>query len=484
MKSNELLHELIHSLTKSEKRYFSVFTSTHKEGNNYKALFDAIQSQKEYSEKELLEKFKKEDFVRQFSVAKNYLINLILRSLSGYHQKSKKTIELNNSLSEIEILYWKGLYKLALKKVNQAKKIAQKYDMSSYILLINYWERKIEEFVSDKMVNEKAMEETELYLNSYNQQMKMNLLVKELENTTQLSIKRTDLNLESLKKLLSHDLLKLDESKLHNFHTHVDYLHIKGVGYGILGDKDKEFESKMKLLELMEENPHHTKENPLQYAQTLYSILVYYLKQGYPKEYLEYLAKMDEVDLKFHHAIVSYQGRKFILELGYYLHTRDNKKVREIAVEIEDWYTSASGIKSMRVKMIIEFNLALSYFLLNNTKKSLQWCNNSILLFDMKAQKFRHDLAISSLMIQLFIYVDLGHNDLAMKNIETILSIANKNKYGEVEILIFKAIKEMLKIGNLSEGIKIIKKLIENDEAAFINLDVDVIIFWLEKKGL
>ena len=229
MKSNELLHELIHSLTKSEKRYFSVFTSTHKEGNNYKALFDAIQSQKEYSEKELLEKFKKEDFVRQFSVAKNYLINLILRSLSGYHQKSKKTIELNNSLSEIEILYWKGLYKLALKKVNQAKKIAQKYDMSSYILLINYWERKIEEFVSDKMVNEKAMEETELYLNSYNQQMKMNLLVKELENTTQLSIKRTDLNLESLKKLLSHDLLKLDESKLHNFHTHVDYLHIKGV---------------------------------------------------------------------------------------------------------------------------------------------------------------------------------------------------------------------------------------------------------------
>ena len=35
MKSKGLLFELIQSLSKSEKRYFKVFASSHKENNNY-----------------------------------------------------------------------------------------------------------------------------------------------------------------------------------------------------------------------------------------------------------------------------------------------------------------------------------------------------------------------------------------------------------------------------------------------------------------
>ena len=72
MKSKELLFELIKSLSKSEKRYFKVFTSVHKESNNYVKLFNAIHDQNEYDEDALIEQFKNEDFIRQFSVAKNY----------------------------------------------------------------------------------------------------------------------------------------------------------------------------------------------------------------------------------------------------------------------------------------------------------------------------------------------------------------------------------------------------------------------------
>lgn len=332
------------------------------------------------------------------------------------------------------------------------------------------------------MLNEDAMAETECFLESYNQQMKMNMLVRELEQISHLSLKTSDLNLAPLKKLLNHKLLKLDEEDIHNFHTHVDYLHIKGVGFGILGEKEKEFQSKMKLLHLLEDNPHQITENPLQHADALYSILVYYLRQGFPKEYPEYLAKMDDVDLKFQHAIIAFQAKKYSLELGYYLHLRDYKKIEEIAKEMEEWYESIQGLKSTRSKMIFEYNLALSHYVLDETKKSLKWCNNCILLFDMKVQKFRHDLAVSALMIQLLIYSNLGHSDLALKNIELIISIARKNKYGEVEMLIFTTVKKMLKTERITEGVKTIKELIKNEGAAFINLDIDVMIFWMEKK--
>jgi len=224
MKSKELLFELIHSLTKSEKRYFKVFTSTHKEGNNYVKLFDAIQEQKVYDEDKLLSKFKKEDFVRQFSVAKNYLMNLILKSLSQHHQKAKKSIELNEYLTEIEVLYWKGLYKLTHKKINQAKKIAAKYNLTHYLLLINHWDKRIEDYVSISMMNEDACKETQVYLDDYNQQMQMNLLIKEMQKITRSSIKSTEQTSAFVKEIFTHELMQLKDEELSNFYTRVDYL--------------------------------------------------------------------------------------------------------------------------------------------------------------------------------------------------------------------------------------------------------------------
>ena len=182
MKSKELLFELIHSLSKSEKRYFKIFTSSHKENNNYVKLFDAIHAQKDYDENLLLNQFKDEDFTRQFSVAKNYLQNLILKSLSSHHNKAKKSIELNEFLSQIEILYWKGLYKLAHKRIKQAKKIADKYDLAHYLLMINYWERRMEEYLQGVSLDEDKVNESKAYLKEYNMQMEINFLLKKMEN--------------------------------------------------------------------------------------------------------------------------------------------------------------------------------------------------------------------------------------------------------------------------------------------------------------
>lgn len=50
------LHELIHSLKPSEKRYFKLEASKHNSDkkNKYLSLFEAVEKQKEYNETELL----------------------------------------------------------------------------------------------------------------------------------------------------------------------------------------------------------------------------------------------------------------------------------------------------------------------------------------------------------------------------------------------------------------------------------------------
>ncbi|MCB9336004.1 MAG: hypothetical protein H6586_07635, partial [Flavobacteriales bacterium] len=89
MKSKELLFELVHSLTKSEKRFVKLNAQMHSGDKVYLKLMDAILKQNEYNEDELLGLFKNEKFVKQFSVAKNYLINFILKQLRQYHSGLK-----------------------------------------------------------------------------------------------------------------------------------------------------------------------------------------------------------------------------------------------------------------------------------------------------------------------------------------------------------------------------------------------------------
>lgn len=482
MKSKELLFELIHSLSKSEKRYFKVFTANHKDNNNYVRLFDAIHDQKEYNEEELLKQFKDKAFVKQFSVAKNYLLNLILKSLSSHHSKAKKSIEMNGYLSEIEILYWKGLYKLANKRVMQAKKIATKFDMVHYLLIINYWERRLENYTGTTALDEDLVNEAKDYLKEYNQQLEINFLSKKMENLTKASIKLSQSSVEGVKEIFEHQHMKQDVKKIKNFHAKLDYMFLKGVGNTILGDQEEELMYKKKTIDWLEENPYQIKENPLKYASSINNMLLFYYFQNYTSEFPKYLEKLDKVELKFDHAKDQFFDTKYIFELGYYIHVRDVDKAEKSLNNMEEWYVQHQSKKNTQSKMICEFNMALTHYFLGNHKPSLKWCNSCFSLFDMKEKKFRHDLATSTLILQVLVYIDLEYYDLAMKHINYVFEIAEANKYDPSEVAIFETIKKMVKTEEPKAYVEEIKEIIEKKTVALINLDKDVVMFWLEKR--
>ena len=64
--SSDFIHRLVHSLSRSEKRYFSLFAQRHAIGgkSNYLALFEAINKQGVYNEEALKKKFSK-NFTRE-----------------------------------------------------------------------------------------------------------------------------------------------------------------------------------------------------------------------------------------------------------------------------------------------------------------------------------------------------------------------------------------------------------------------------------
>ena len=136
MKPRSDLFQLIHSLSPTEKRYFKLYASSlsqHKY-KKYLLLFDAIAKQKTYDENALIRQFKGQKFTKQFGVAKNYLLHLILRSLREYHSSKDPAFSVQNILQEAHLLYDKGLREASQKMLIKAKNIAEEKELPLYAI--------------------------------------------------------------------------------------------------------------------------------------------------------------------------------------------------------------------------------------------------------------------------------------------------------------------------------------------------------------
>jgi hypothetical protein len=88
MNQSASLFQLIHSLTRSEKRYFTVVAATHRDSSAYLKLFKAIDSQEAYDEKALKQQFSGEPFIKYYAVLKVQLYHFLLKNTA---QLSRRT---------------------------------------------------------------------------------------------------------------------------------------------------------------------------------------------------------------------------------------------------------------------------------------------------------------------------------------------------------------------------------------------------------
>ena len=67
MKHSDILFDLIKSLHKSEKRFFKLLGGLQQGDKNYLRLFDAMEKQPQYDERDFLSRYSQEPFSQNFS---------------------------------------------------------------------------------------------------------------------------------------------------------------------------------------------------------------------------------------------------------------------------------------------------------------------------------------------------------------------------------------------------------------------------------
>ena len=129
-------------MNKAEKRYFHRFAQRHVLGkeNQYFVLYTEIQKQEIYDEEAIKKLF---PGIKQFSVQKNYLYHLILRSLRAFAQESKKEFKLRAQLDNIEILFSRGLIDQCAGQIQRLKKTLLANEFVHLMPELFKWERKV-----------------------------------------------------------------------------------------------------------------------------------------------------------------------------------------------------------------------------------------------------------------------------------------------------------------------------------------------------
>ncbi|TAL58285.1 MAG: hypothetical protein EPN85_11900 [Bacteroidetes bacterium] len=490
MKASEDIHALIKSLAPTEKAYFKKYARLHVlgKGNRYVLLFDAINKQKKYDEKELMELFKGYDFVKRFAVAKEYLYKQIRYALESYHHSIHS--DMKSLLHWAEILCTKELYKQSHKAILKAKQIAREHEMHHALMeIFRYWEIKLAVKNSDVswIQNILREEEAEITLLRNTKSYRDNYF--RISNHYLLhGIMRGKKHFGEIKKIMQSrpltdaDMAKTFEAKLRFHATHAFYS-------GIIDDRRGLYHSSGNIIALFKKHPEKIRHAVGPFIFHLHNMTDACVLN---KRYHEIPAHLKEFELLAPLAKSSDEKKKLfyftaINRLNYYAVTGQFSIAVSAAVEISKQLGGYEQSMNDYEKAMLFQNIAMSYFGEGQYKNCIHWLNR---IRDEISLNIRPDLEGFLRLFYVIAHYEAGHMDLLVPLIQSLYRyLKKKEQLHKFEtVIIYFLRNELPKTNDQKERIQAFQKLktkllpLTKDADEKNSFDSFDYISWLESK--
>lgn len=158
--NSDQLFKLVKSLTKAEKRNFTLYCKRlQKEGDTAKFvdLFSVLDKQNDYDEEQARHKIGRAN-KSQFANLRRHLYQHLLTSLRLMHMNKEAEIQIREQIDYAFILYGKGFYLEALKILDRAKRLARANNLDLLHLETVEFEKKIESRHITRSTTERMIE--------------------------------------------------------------------------------------------------------------------------------------------------------------------------------------------------------------------------------------------------------------------------------------------------------------------------------------
>ena len=495
-KASNTLHELIHSLTSAEKRYFKLFSNRHSSSNQkqYVSLFEKIDNQDEYDEEQIIKAFKGKSFTRHFSIAKNRLYHQILKSLDAFYAQDTAESEINQYIHYSEILFQKALYTQCLKILNTASKMAIKYEKWPALLQIikrqkrllelhNYEELK--HLSSDSLVKQEKelLKKIEIELKLWDAK---STLFQELFKKGQVRDRKNATKLLPLLK----NVEKIGQPSSDSFEAGFLRNHTKSAYYFALGDYKKTYKSLKANIDLMDRRISLVKDEPSIYISVLTNLIYVCAKLNKLEESDYYLKRSRNLPKALKSKVnkdleLRVFTNTFSLELAILNITADDAKadklLNQVEKELNKWENKLSEVR----KAAFYHSISTLHFIMGNPRRSLKWNNKLLNTINIDQSE---DQYCFGQIFHLLIHYEMGNMDVvshSLKSLKRYLK-TRKRKY-KFEDFFIELMQSLLSSSNvehkeLFEAFQIkMQKLAENkyERVVFEYFDF---LSWAESK--
>lgn len=412
MKESDELFQLIQAMSRTEKGYFKKFFLKNADAgnNNYIRLFEFINELKEYDEAKVKSHFKKEVFIKQLHVTKNYLYKLILKSLRNYRADPSIDAQLMEYIRDAELLFEKSLYDQCKKILVKAKKHAYSYERHLLLLQIIRMEIKIYNAASDSFHDLLKEENTLLQLlENINRFRRLSAQIDEKLLTANKA--RTKEHIKALDAIMKDPLLK-NESNARSFDAKVYFYNIHSNYYLLKEDMENSYRYAKGWVELMEKHPEQISIFIGNYITALNNLCIKQLNLQKYKECKEVIKKIKTLSEHYSFELTEDVAAiifitSWSLETDLYVKTGAFSEITTVIKDLE------SGLQRLDeahlpYKMSIQFNVAYLYFGRKEYKKALPWLNKII---HTEKTEVRKDIQACARLLHLIIHYELGDLD-------------------------------------------------------------------------
>ncbi len=494
-KVSESLHELIKYLTKSEKRYFKLFSARHVVGteNNYVTLFDFIELQDKYDEALIFEHFKGHAFLNNFSITKKRLYDQIINALDTFHASTSIDAQVYKLLHSADILYNKSLYDQSRRQLRSAEKLALKHEMYNLLSEINLKYKRLAE--NNGVVDEEEAErilQTDLLAQSQNWTYNTfwNLKSKLFALLHSKGISRTQEDLIEFKSII--DDLEIAKKKSTPTAA-ADYLynHIQAAYHFAIGSFLKCYQYLHRNIALFENTKHSIQEHPNQYFSILTNAIYIAnkLKKNVDSEIL--LKKLKDFNTHIensnnHDLKIKLFASSSSIELTILSMKGDMDTAFKVIPSIEKGILDYEMKLTSNRRAFLYFKIATIYFIAGNMHEALKKVNQ--ILNDRFLDKQEDILSFAQIM-NLLIHFEMENEQLLSYTIRnTQRFLKNKNRLYAFEEMFLKFLNKANSAENKVNQSEIIEDLyfeisrLKDDDLQKVAFEYFDFASWAESK--
>ncbi|MFK7908795.1 MAG: hypothetical protein AB8B69_26940 [Chitinophagales bacterium] len=413
--SSTFLYDLVHSLTKSEKRYIKVQSGSGEK--DYIQLMDALMAQKRFDEEKLIKDNKEANFIRHLAVNKQYLYELLLKSLARFGQKTFEG-KVFEKISAANVLIQKGLFAPAFKELRKGQKMAEKYELFELQIMLCAIEKKLLSQRQFKTKGDDTIHQLfKIEQDSLEQLKNTNEYWYLTQQIVQFQIRFQKIQTEEQRKYIEDftQSPKLQNVSLAtNVKSQLCFYQANATCQFMLGNVKEAYKINRNFLDILDATPHFLKLYAERYLATLNNMLIDSFVIGEYDVLTEGLNRLMRIaersEFKSIKNIASRVFRqRYLLLINWTLRQKDFEKALEWIPEIE------AGLEQFGKKIEkhhrITFYYLIAYLLFQNGRfdQALQWNNH--ILNDSKEDVVK-EIFYFARIFNLLIHYELGNDTL------------------------------------------------------------------------